>query len=246
MTRNTPKRSLAWTGVTDRLEQAVLKQIARYRLMTVEALHVWPSCGCPTTRSARRQLERIRQDGLVDRAPLLHRQVYYHLTGLGRAVLEMANGRDNEVGPLSERAKIRALACLNFCCLAPERRQLLFRDELAQFYPPLAQRGRPGGYYLHVMETLPHVGLLRVDAGGAARWDRIVYKLRADATQHRQQSVARQLIEKRQFELSVVTTLPAKALRIREALDGLSEFRDIHVRITAMPVLLQLVAPPPR
>jgi hypothetical protein len=222
---------------TDDIVAAVLQHMSRYRLTVLEALQrlsVFASVG---SRRIRRLLNDCQEQQLIGAAALHHGLTYWHLQADGSRRLEPA---DQQHGPLSEPAKIRAYALLRFCCLSDHPRQRLTRQEIASRLPELHRHGMAGTYYF-APEGPGRLGMARIDAGHHGRWDRIIQTLREDIDAHLRRPAWRRLIEAQRFELAVLTVFPQKAERLREALAKLPHTQCIPVQLVALPELLPLV-----
>jgi len=180
-----------------------------------------------------------RTQELVGVAPLDQHYRYWYLDSLGAEYCKLPPDR---TGPLSEPAKIRAVAMLRFCCLSDRFRHLFMSDELAESFPMLPAVGLCRGYYFEP-GSAGRIGLVRVDAGRRGRWDRVLQTIRQDIETHLLRCGFRQLVQATRFELTVVTTLPQKARRIQQSLPTIPGTDRIPVHVTAMPELLPLVEP---
>ena len=100
------------------------------------------------------------------------------------------------------------------------------------------------GYYFQA-EPQPVLGFLRIDLAGSGRWDRVLAKCCEDARYHAQASSFQQVIDAGQFEITLVTALPQKAERLCQALRSLDSLPAIPIRVTSIPELVNLIAPPP-
>ncbi|MBA3314344.1 MAG: hypothetical protein H0T47_13790, partial [Planctomycetaceae bacterium] len=139
---------------------------------------------------------------------------YWSLTPTGAAHC----GLDPErAGRLSESAKLRAFALLQFCCLGEEPRRRLNTAELIGTFPDLPSSGLPGGYYFDPAGG-GRMGLARLDAHRQGRWDRSLQSLREDIDRHWRQPGFRRLIQAARFEITLLTIFPEKASRLAAAL----------------------------
>lgn len=217
--------------------EALLGQIARYRLSTFAAMTRLPELDGHGPRHLRQVLRQCRDAGLLSSAALHSGSRYWFLTQTGATHCGLDESRS---GPLSETAKLRAYALLWFCCLSASPRYRLTASELSQRFSVLHRPGMPGTYYLDPTES-GCIGLARVDAGHTGRWDRVVQSVREDISLHRQLPGFRQLIKARRFEITVLTVLPAKAERTVSALKSLSEVKHVPVHVVAQPEMLPLI-----
>jgi hypothetical protein len=145
---------------------------------------------------------------------------------------------------LSEETKIRSFAALSFCCLGGTRRELASATNLHALFPECNALPSLSGYYVQ-MAAKPVFGFLRVDMGGPGRWDRVLTKCCDDARRHAEMPAVRQAVAAGQFEIALVTALPQKAQRLCRALRSLASLPAIPIRVTSIPELVNLIAPPP-
>lgn len=216
---------------------AVLKQIARYRLTVFAALRTEPVWSDTGVRAIKHTLREAQRRGWIDSAPLHHQARYWSLTTAGANHIGVTTERS---GPLSEAAKVRAYGVLVFCRLLERPRVRLTADEMGQFLPDVDRIGLPTGYYFDPRDN-GRLGLARVDAGQRGRWDRIIESLRQDIDAHWQQAGFRPLISAGRFELTVLTVFPQKARRIHDALASHRDAQRIRVQTVALPHLLPLL-----
>ena len=217
--------------------EALLEHLARYRLTVFPALQQLPVFSRCRPREIKTLLKYSRKQELIQSAPLDQRYRYWYLDSLGA---ESRGLPPTRTGPLSEPAKIRAWAMLRFCCLSSRPRHLFMADELARSFPMLARVGQCHGYYF-VPGSVGRIGLVRVDAGRRGCWDRVLQTVRQDIEQHTLRHGFRQLVRAARFEISVITTFPQKAKRIRDSLPTIPGTENIPVHVVAMPELLPLV-----
>lgn len=220
----------------DRVE-GVLHHIARYRLSTFAAMMRLPEFKDTNPRALRKLLSECCDFGELSSAALHAGVRYWFLTPKGATRCGLDESRS---GPLSETAKIRAYALLLFCCGSDQPRYRLTADELSSRFPALHRPGMPGTYCL-APEKSGCIGLTRIDAGHSGRWDRIVESVRDDIALHRRLPGFRQLILCRRFEITVLTVFPAKAERIKSAIQALPEVKHVPVHVVAQPELLPLI-----
>ncbi len=218
---------------------ALLEHVARYRLTVFAALQQLPVFSGCRPREIKNLLRYCRTQELIGVAPLDQHRRYWYLDSLGAEYCELPPDR---TGPLSEPAKIRAVAMLRFCCVSDHSRHLFVADELAESFPMLAAVGLCRGYYF---EPGPagRIGFVRVDAGRRGRWDRVLQTIRQDIETHLLRRGFRQIVQAARFEITVVTILPQKAKRIQDSLPTIPGTDSIPVHVMAMPELLPLVEP---
>ncbi len=225
--------------------ERILDHVGRYRLSTSAVIDQLPEFRNQGRRELRHELHQLSAADYLGAAPLFRNQRYYFLGPANRRRAPGQNGNEDGAGPLSELAKIRNYAMLSFCCLGKHRRQRLTSEELQRHLPGLVRPGLPLNYYLDRAAAEARLGFLRVDTGGRGRWDRILEKARADMKTHWGTRELRGFIERGLFEITIITALPQKATRLREALDSWTDGRKALIRICICPDLINLIAPPP-
>jgi hypothetical protein len=216
---------------------AVLGQVARYRLSTFAAMAQIPEFSDKSPRYLRRVLRDCRAAGLLSSAALHSGMRYWFLTDAGPARCGLDQSRS---GPLSEPAKLRAYAMLMFCCLSGSPRYRLTANELKERFSVLHRPGMPGTYYFDPTGT-GCIGLARIDCGHQGRWDRVVQCVREDISLHTKLPGFRQLIAAHRFEITVLTVLPVKAERTASVLKSLPDVKQVPVHVVAQPELLPLL-----
>ena len=101
-------------------------------------------------------------------------------------------------------------------------------------------------YYVDLARDQPKLGFLRVDTVGRGRWDRIVAKALDDVRKHRLETAFSRFIERDALEIRVVTALKQKANRISRALKNKPTSLGQSIEVSAVPELLNLIAPIPK
>jgi hypothetical protein len=222
--------------IPDQCIDAILDHLVSYRLSVFAAVERLPVFAASRPGHVKDALKECQRASLVGSAPLHHGARYWYLDTLGAEACGLCTAR---VGPLTEPAKIRALAVLRFCCLSDRPRYRLSAEDLADAVPGAARQGLSGNYYFDP-EGPGRLGLVRVDAGRRGRWDRIVQSIRDDVQRHSYAPGFRQLVQAGRFEIAVLTVLHKKAARIYESLA--LRPHSIPVRVVAIPELLPLIA----
>jgi hypothetical protein len=219
----------------------VLAQVDRFDLTVVEAVARLPDLARRKPKDVTKLLGRLESQRALASAWLYHGRRYYY-----RPMCGAENGSPAIPKPerqrLSEEAKIRRFAMLSFCCLGRESRTVLTAAELEKYFPG-HQGIRPSGHYVQLG---PHLvlGFLRIDLGGRGRWDRVLAKCLEDARRYAQSPTCRGLVEAGNFEITLATALTQKAERLQRAFQELSTPPGVPIRITVIPDLLHLIAPP--
>ena len=218
---------------------ALVQHVARYRLTVFAAIERLPVFSALGSREIKSALQHCRRQSLIGAAPLHHGARYWFLDAGGA---ERCGLEPNHSGPLSELAKLRALAILRFCILSDRPRHRLTADDLSRSFPTLYRPGLPEGYYVDPQDS-GRLGLARIDVGRRGRWDRVVQSLREDIDYHLHQIGFRKLIQAGRFEITLLTVLRQKARRIIEALSQYRDTARVPLHVVAMPELLPLVSP---
>jgi hypothetical protein len=217
---------------------AVIEHLARYRMAVAATLQTLPEFSNCNPKQVRRHLRFLEAEGIIGSQWLHHDLPCWHLAEKGAIQAGLPMERS---GPLTEPAKLRAYAMLRFCCLSKRLRRRLTTDDMRKHFPDLYRTGMPQGYYFDSTEE-GRLGLLRIDAGGRGRWDRVVHSALDDVNRHRRQAGFSRLMQAQRFEFTIATVLPQKADRIRETIEQKSELNNVAIRIVAMPELLPLIA----
>jgi hypothetical protein len=219
------------------VEDAVLHHVARYRLTVPEAVQHLAACRGRSRGDVLRTLSRLETQRRLTSVWLYAGRRGY----VAKDDKKQAPSQRAPASGLSETAKVRHFAMLAFCCLGSAPRQRLTRAELVARIDGLKSPDCTSPYYAEA----DRIGFLRVDAGGHGRWDRILAKSLEDARDHTREPVWRPWIDAGRFEITIVTALPQKAERLCRAMAALDQAPPVPVRITALPELLYLIAPPP-
>lgn len=223
----------------DQSLEPILEHLARHRLTELSALRRLPGLDRLKIGRLRELLREGRRKRLIESAPLYQGARYWYLQPDGAATRGLSAERS---GPLGEAAKLRAYAMLRYCWLSGCPRHLLTADELKRYLPTAHRPGLPSGYYFEP-DGKGRLGLLRIDAARKGRWDRSLHSLRQDINSHVLYDAFRQLVAAGRFQITLLTALPQKAARMREALLALPDARRVPVEVIAMSELLPLAAP---
>lgn len=215
----------------------LLEHLARYRLTVFAAIRRLPHFAGWSDKEINALLRACQRQRLIGWAPLCPGARYWHVDLAGARRWGLPEQRS---GPLSEPAKLRSYARLRFCCLSESPRHLLTATELEQHFPTLHRPGLPCGYCFDPTDA-GGLRFVRVDAAGHSRWDRVIQSLRQDISTHCLHAGFRQLVAVGRFQVTLITPLPQKAVRISAALTALPDVRRIPVEVIAMPELLPLI-----
>jgi hypothetical protein len=219
-------------------DEALLSHTRRFGLMVVEAAAKIPAFAGQEEQVAEAALLRLQSGGLAASTWLYAGRRCFYPVGSET----MSRKGTSRTPSLSEETKIRRFAMLSFCTLGPTLRTKPLAAELPGSLPDALRSRLSQAYYLE-SAAMPIVGFLRVDMGGAGRWDRVLAKCLADARKHVIDPVWMQLIANAQFEITLATTFPQKAERLCRALSEQSR-PSVPIRVVVIPELLYLIAPP--
>ncbi|MEZ6127092.1 MAG: hypothetical protein R3C59_00250 [Planctomycetaceae bacterium] len=224
-------------------ELSVLRLTNQFGLCVPQATGGLPELGGLSAVSQQRLLDRLVRWQLLTPCWLYPGRRCYVLTLAGQQRVSGAGQRGLQVDrPLSSETKLRRFAMLSFCCLGKTPRRPVtpcHEDEtrLQADDAPLS-----GNYYVQNGDKDIY-GFLRVDMGGAGRWDRIVAKCCHDARRIVTASTLKPYTASGLFEITLATATQQKAERIHQAFcDNPTE---LPVRIAIIPELFHLQAPRP-
>ncbi len=226
-------------------DTAILRHIARYRLTVPEVVARLPESCHNTAAELDARLRRLEEFGFIASTWLYAQRKCFILTPKGTLRVRGSVADRDPHAPFSEATKIRRFAALTFCCLTSILRQRLTAAELADQVAGVNDSDADTPYYVTLDESPTRMGFLRVDLGGHGRWDRILAKCQQDVRDHANDPNWLPWIASNRFEVTLVTALPHKAERLHHALSQQEHPPPIPVRITAIPELLYLIAPPP-
>ena len=226
-------------------DTAILRHIARYRLTVPEVVARLPESCQNTAAELDARLRRLEEFGFIASTWLYAQRKCFILTPKGTIRVRASVADRDPHAPFSEATKIRRFAALTFCCLTSILRQRLTAAELADQVAGVNDSDADTPYYVTLDESPTRIGFLRVDLGGHGRWDRILAKCQQDVRDHANDPNWLPWIASNRFEVTLVTALPHKAERLHHALSQQEHPPPIPVRITAIPELLYLIAPPP-
>ncbi|MBI1315078.1 hypothetical protein GC176_27620 [bacterium] len=213
------------------IRQTILEHLDRYRLTTLPILERLDALQSTRRTTWCQQLHHLRRSGRIGTAPLFHNRDYFYPAATDR--------------PHSEISKIRHYAMAAFCCLGSVPRERLTAADFQQHFPDLYRPEGRLSYCMEITSGRPRLEFLRVDTAGHGRWDRIIATARSDVSSHREHAAFQRLIQAGQFCVTILTATLPKAVRIEETLRSGTHPSDAAIRVTAIPELLYLLAPPP-
>ena len=214
----------------------VLEHVARHRLTTYPA--VQQSCLSGMTRNAVvKLLNRLCRDGHLQKVPLQAREQYFVLTPTAARLLGVSVKR---TGPLGVQSLATESALLYFATTTSRKRRRLTTAEMRTEFPCMP----PGLIRLpHCLDESksdsPCLELVRVDLGGKA--DHVARKCETDIDRRRDLDGFKELLERKQFRLVVITTTKPKFDAIRHALDQHVWPEGMEIHVAVLPRLLSLL-----
>jgi hypothetical protein len=219
-------------------DEALLSHASEFGLTVVEAAAKLPAFAGQGRHVVEAALKRLESGGMLASTWLYSERRCFYPIG-GNASSRTAAHRS---GHISEETKIRRFAMLSFCTLGTTPRIRPAAALLQTHFPDSFLIRQSHAYYLQPA-ALPVLGFLRVDMGGAGRWDRVLAKCLDDARKHASDPAWAPLVKTGQVEITLATTFAQKAERLCRALSDLSQ-PPLPIRVVAIPELLYLIAPP--
>lgn len=242
----------------DSVTRAVVEHVFRYRLTTPDIVSSCPSLPASDLDSATSLLETLVRHGWLQRGQLAPNQpddAYYYLTTKAAQVLDVDPVLAKEP---SREMRIESFAVAKFCCSSHPFRELFTKAEFIDKFGSLWYPGQPVRYYLEPTQNDVRLAFIKVDKGGASRWDRVVESCqrflskrietsRADSQYHQQIYAYRQLVEAGRFQISLLTSLPEKCEAILRKLDMMEASGETRPPIVPHVVdgLFEMVHPKP-
>jgi len=223
-------------------ERIVMEHVARYRMTTYPAVNSLRGVRHFGRRRLRQLLNSMCRSRQLGRSTLFHQKHYFFLADDGASPTKGAGRR---TGPLSETAKVRNYAIQSYCLRGGVYRSRLTKEELASMLPEIDRPGLPLNYYVDTSSDAPRLGFVRVDVGGHGRWDRIAKTCVSDLMSHIGNPAFQQFIQSDAFEVTLITTMPQKADRLRSWIVEQSPEATSLLKVVAFPELINLIAPPP-
>lgn len=226
------------------IEEAIIEHIDRYGMTTPEAACVAGVKGMNDPQVAEARLQALTRRGDLVIQTLPGNCITYTLSLQSRNRLGQ-QAAERLSRPPSLRLLAERFAFLTFSCLQDQRRSKLTPVELKERFADLYRHGSAHHFYLTREFGPPRLGFLRIDVGSYGRWDRIVAKASDDLRTHLSMALVRKLLDEDAFELTVITALPTKAQRIKEALAERRDALPVPTRCIAMPELVNFIRPAP-
>jgi hypothetical protein len=226
------------------LQQDVLRTVARYRVMTAEALQPLFYADAPVG-SARKLLSRLEDQALLQAPHALASRKFYQLTRKGTALV---SAPENAAAPLGPQALIDRYGMLVFCCLlehppGSRRPVRLTPAEFAAVNPRIAaQPGiEPASQHYYLDATGGRERLARVVVDHNAQTASLARKCRQIYRQWEENGVLATLLPNN-FMLTVLTASEPKARDLRRLLlDPSRQGQQGHrFRVEVVPQLLHL------
>jgi len=228
-----PTKNRAGGRLTAR-ELEVIDHVARYRLTTVSVLCRTHLSGV-SRGAVGKVVSRLCSADYLQSYPLFHPTRYYVLGTQGTKSLGLAVHRSLPLGPQSLPMEYAALL---YATLGKQLRKRLNIREVLALYPwlPAALATAPHCFD----ETHGVLELLRVDLGGPA--DHVARKCLADINARRRLREFSPLVRSGKFRLVVITSTPAKAAALRQAIDRHDWPADFPIHFSIVADLLSLTA----
>lgn len=224
-------------------ELSVLKLTSQFGLCILEAVAGLSEVGGLSAASQQRLLDRLVRWQLLTPCWLYPGRRCYVLTFAGQQRVSRAGQRRLQVDrPLSSETKLRRFAMLSFCCLGKTLRRPVTPCHEDETRLQADDAPRSGNYYVQNGDKDIY-GFLRVDMGGAGRWDRIVAKCCHDARRIVAASILKPYTASGSFEITLATATQQKAERLQRAF--CENPAELPVRIAVIPELFHLQAPRP-
>ena len=176
---------------------------------------------------------------LVSECILPGNQTAFVLTNRGNRILNVLS---ESTTPAKGKQLIRQLAMMSFCLLGNPARSRLMpgeNEDLLCWSEPNVKRRL---FYV-VPSSLPTLGLLRVEAGGTGRWDRILSKAMQDVRLLLNYRARKPSSDSFTPEVTIALATVSKARRIAMALRSTPV--PLPIRIAILPQLFELLTPRP-
>ena len=108
---------------------------------------------------------------------------------------------------------VRSVAAQEFFC-SDENYSMLTKDDVAKFFPSLFRNGLPRGYFVDSRDSVPKLGLLRIDCNWIDVY-RIYQKTRQQIQKHQKYRDFARLISENQFEITWLVPTQSKSNAVR-------------------------------
>lgn len=224
-------------------ELSVLKLTSLYGLIVPEVIVQLPGFQDVSTDAQHRLMQRLMRWQFIKAAWLYSGRRCYFLTAAGhKAVSHVHQQRFIHDRPPSIETKLRRFAMLSFCRLGRTFRtriKLPLNHDTAIGHDESPQSSN---YYVQNGEFNIY-GFLRVDMGGAGRWDRVVAKCANDARRLKTVPALKEYIAAGTFEITLATALPQKAERLNRALSDRPA--ELPIRIAIIPDMFHILTSEP-
>jgi len=224
-------------------ELSVLKLTSLYGLIIPEVVARLPGFQDVSANVLHRMMQRLIRWQFITAAWLYAGRRCYFLTAAGQnAISNVHPQRLIDDRPLSIETKLRRFAMLSFCCLGRtlRTRTTLPLDDDASTEP---DEGPPSSNYYVQNGELNIYGFLRVDMGGAGRWDRVVAKCANDARRLKTIPALNKYMAAGAVEITLATALPEKAERLNRAIS--ESPTELPIRIAIIPDMFHILVSQP-
>lgn len=239
---------------TDMLPAVFVEHLQRYRLTTAAIVAARGLCGSSTAEEAGQLLDEFVAQDWLQRAPLALAAGSPDCYWLSRRAVEQFAVADTSAKHHSLNDRLAHWAISQFCASSQPFRELLTQQEFCERFSALWRPGQPLRYYLQPSQQGVSLAFLKIDLGGASRWDRVVdacYRFLAKRTQRptaeggptAPAELYAQLIANHRFQISLLVASPEKAAAINARLDLDAAKHGIRAPIVpyAVPGLMELL-----
>ena len=241
----------------DNAGREILEHVFRYRLTTPQIVAGCSKLSQSDLPAADEALDKLTSDGWLHSDQLSPHDAakrYFYLTPKAATFL----GQDEVISKQPSRElRIESFAIATFCCGSDSFRELFTKQEFIEKFAALWYPGQPIRYYLEpTTDGDVRLAFLKVDKGGASRWDRVIEscqrfltkrttRSQANPQYHCQVDAFRELLDSGRFQISLLTSLPDKQDSIIQSLDLLETSGERRPPIVPYVVegLLDLVQP---
>lgn len=215
---------------TNVLPAVLVEHLHRYRLTTAAIVQIRGLCGGSTAEEAEKVLDVFVSQGSLQKAPLTLANNSPACYWLSQKAAKQFGVADASARHHSLNDRLSHWAISQFCAATQPFRELLTQKEFCERFSALWRPGQPHRYYLQPTQEGVSLSFLKVDLGGASRWDRVVdscYRFLAKRTQRSTadgglaapSELYAQLIANHRFQMSLLVASPEKAGAINARLD---------------------------
>jgi hypothetical protein len=171
---------------TNVLPAVLVEHLHRYRLTTAAIVQIRGLCGSSTAEEAEQLLDGFVSQGSLQKAPLTLATNSPPCYWLSQKAVKQFGVGETSARHHSLNDRLSHWAISQFCAATQPFRELLTQKEFCERFSALWRPGQPHRYYLQPTPGGVSLSFLKVDLGGASRWDRVVdscYRFLAKRTQ---------------------------------------------------------------